>query len=73
MSQIKKTNKVNNFFTSNSRKLVKDGLKNFKGSISDGERNFIKDITPSTDTLKSIGKGVMSGAEVLLMNKLLLK
>ena len=73
MSQIKKTNKVNNFFTSNSRKLVKDGLKNFKGSISDGERNFIKDIKPSTDTLKSIGKGVMSGAEVLLMKKLLLK
>ena len=48
----KKTNKVNNFFTSNSRKLVKDGLKNFEGSISDGERNFIKDITPSTNTLK---------------------
>jgi len=35
-----------------SGKIVLDGLSNFKGSISDGERAFVKDITPGLSTSK---------------------
>tara|TARA_R110002012_G_scaffold137707_1_gene292673 strand:- start:3140 stop:4210 length:1071 start_codon:yes stop_codon:yes gene_type:complete len=35
-----------------SGKIVLDGLANFKGAISDGERKFVKDITPGLSTSK---------------------
>ena len=65
MEQIKRTNKVNDFFTSNSRKLVKDGLKNVKGSLSDGELEFIKNSVPN------LGKGVISNKELDFIKKLI--
>ena len=42
-------------------KLVLEGLSNFKGSISDGERQFVKDINPGLNMSK--GSGLQTEAE----------
>jgi len=53
----KKTNKVNNFFSKNS-KNKKEKISNKESLINVG---------------KNVGKGILTGAELILMNKLLLK